>query len=216
MDNWYGIGYPRSANSWVRYIVRTCSGDPEIGVHSIDGYDQRYVKRHWLEPDLANGKNMLLLVRNYKEVVIRHNSDQSKNKDFNFYESLERMPSNFTQPAVSYIHPIHVYDNWANKKHIVYYEDLVEKPFETIQKMGEVMGFQTEGFLDNYYFHKDRSVNAYSTQEPSGSWTKGGQIKTLYEKQISEKQKEAWDQCLKFEFPVLFEKYLKRYEQNET
>ena len=123
MDNWYGIGYPRSANSWVRYIVRTCSGDPEIGVHSIDGYDQKYVKRHWLEPDLANGKNMLLLVRNYKEVVIRHNSDQSKNKDFNFYESLERMPSNFTQPAVSYIHPIHVYDNWANKKHIVYYED---------------------------------------------------------------------------------------------
>ena len=212
MEAWYGIGYPRSANSWVRYIIRDCLGNPEIGVHSIDHHDQFYVKRHHLDASLARGRSMLLLVRNYKEVIIRHNLDQTEDQDYNFYNSLEKMPVNWTQPAVSYIHPIYVYDNWGQDKHIVYYEDLMSKPAETIQDMAERMGFCANNFLENYQYHRDRSVSAYNTQEPSGSWTKAGSVFS-YNKQITHTQKEAWDNHLETKFPKLFDRYLKRYAE---
>ena len=92
MEAWYGVGYPRSANSWVRYIIRTCLGDPEINVHSVDDVvkGEVYIKRHHL--DLCGvGRNLLLLVRNYKEVIIRHNLKITEDKDYNFYNSMERI-----------------------------------------------------------------------------------------------------------------------------
>ena len=224
METWYGLGYPRSANSWVRFIVRTCLNKPEINVHSVDDVVERdvYVKRHNLDLCSA-GRNLLLLVRNYKEVIIRHNLEITEDKDYNFYNSMEKMPDDWTQPAVSYIHPIYVYDNYREimsnfcnaenlRKHLVYYEDLVDNPIPTIQNMAKEMGFCADDFLQNYEYHRDRSVNAYNTQDEGGSWTKAGDV-FPYREKITEDQKRAWDQHLKTNFPILFDRYLKRYEE---
>ena len=210
---WLGLGYPRSANSWMRYIVKACRKEEEVSVHFTDDHHDFYIKRHWVNtcPYYNSApRGIVLLLRNYKEVIIRHNKMETDDPDFRFYQSLERMPNSLADPAVSYIHPIHLYDNWdCGPKHIVYYEDLMEKPRETIQDLGSVMGFDTEEFLANYDYHKNRSVQAYDREE--GAWTRGGTKEYAYKDDITSEQKKEWDSHLRENFPYLFETFLKRY-----
>jgi len=211
---WVGVGYPRSANSWVRYIVKSCRGEAEVPVHFMKDENDYYIKRHWMQryPYYNNmSRGFILLLRNYKEVIVRHNKqDKTDDPDFLFYQSLVRMPDEQSNPAVSYIHPIFLYDNWSGgPKHIVYYEDLMEKPHEIIEELGEVMNFETKEFLENYDYHKNHSIQAYDKEE--GSWTKGGEIKDAYKDDLTDEQRKAWDAHLRENFPYLFAAFLKRY-----
>ena len=114
--------YPRSGNTWVRYIIEWFSGRSTLGVNTvlnsvgnpIKGSPTDYpilgrlgesyinnkpiaIKRHLVD-DLINGetnKNILLVIRNYKEVVLKHGVGSIDNKNIferhmNFYMEMIR------------------------------------------------------------------------------------------------------------------------------
>lgn len=206
--NWYLMAYPRSGVSWLRYIARIIGGLPAIDAHTIDDDNERFQKVHWLfEEEKDHSRGLVVIVRNYKEAIIRHNKDHEDcDQDFKFYKSLSLEAS---YPNISYLHPIHTYDNWPNDKFLIYYEDLVEKPEDTIRFIGNMMDLDVESFLVSYERHKRQSIELYSTL---GNRSETGGEKVVHHSQHLDLYKQLeWDFHLAWNYPELYDTYLTRY-----
>ena len=66
-------------------------------------------------------------------------------------------------------------------------------------------------FISNFKNHKNKSIKLYD-KHMGGSTTMGNET-IFYSKQLSKKQKVEWDSYVKSKWPILFNKYLKRYEE---
>lgn len=127
----YIISYPRSGNHWVRFILEFISNRPTLGcklnpldlpIHTNEfkNGDNPIIiknevpigrKEHSIgDIDLTDNSKMVLIIRDYKECIIRHNNiitDQTINAYFNL---------------------IKLYDDFKGDKMVCYYEDLLNKP----------------------------------------------------------------------------------------
>ena len=90
----------------------------------------------------------------------------------------------------------------------------------TIQQLKEegntIIGIEiTDKSIDiqnfNFKNHKNKSIKLYD-KHMGGSTTMGNET-IFYSKQLSKKQKVEWDSYVKSKWPILFNKYLKRYEE---
>lgn len=137
--------FPRSGNHWVRYIVEYCTrlrtmGEgakkywqkhdrpifERIGNKFYNG--ERYIgrKRHKIKkPD--KGLDMILIVRNYREVLPRH---QPK-----LFTSSPKITPRLDEISRYYINLIRYYHNWPQRKMLVYYEDLISNVYEIYRIM---------------------------------------------------------------------------------
>jgi hypothetical protein len=68
---------------------------------------------------------------------------------------------------------VKLYDGWDNEKRlIIYYEELLQKPKKVIEEVLSFMGLKTERldyFIDNYDSLFNSSVNFYNRKETSFS-----------------------------------------------
>jgi hypothetical protein len=175
------LSFPRSGNTWIRYIVEFISKRPtskapvkrcgagfleKNGVISTDlnlGVDISkkviLIKRHTLTLNWDNWTKdncrLVLLVRNYKEAILRHASAINKNRDV----------KEINKHIVEYIHCLSSYDRFAGQKILIYYEDLILKPKQEADRLVAFLGIPKgehfEKFFDKYEYHKNRCLKYY-------------------------------------------------------
>lgn len=131
------ISYPRSGNTLFRGFVEFLSGQPTNGL--IDKPDKRdklqkpllvnkgafiACKNHgWDASKINTGDVVFLLVRDFKECIIRHNKATRKID----YESFKGYITDYINLLVSY-------DLYTGHKALFYYEDFLHWGTETLRK----------------------------------------------------------------------------------
>ena len=170
----YLVSYPRSGNTWVRFILEWVSGRPSKGLSSNDKPMYQRIngplthvngetiiqKAHWVK-NIKNKKGkLILIIRNPLEVILRH-TKKLDDKDIDWYMSL-----------------IKIYEEWDHKnKIILYYEDLINEPKTEIKKILKFMDLdlnKLDDFMGSYDEFFDLSVNYYNNKgKGNKSKTKG-------------------------------------------
>jgi hypothetical protein len=220
------LSYPRSGNTWVRYIVEALSKRPTkgygnkmdeaIGFRINIGVDLNakpiLEKSHKLYNNKKDNKDKLIvIIRNYKEVLIRHASSEPG------HESIEikskRKFNNDTkgiQDEVDYIEVIMSYDVWSGPKLLVYYDNLIDNPSVEINRIAEFLDINKKealDFISKYDYHVNRGIKSYHEK----SYTNGKNNK-YHQNRVSKDLIDFMTLDLKKRHSVIFEKYLKRFE----
>lgn len=218
------LSYPRSSNTWVRYCLEALTKRPTLGVDvqtakigkplhlnisglKVDNNTPITIKSHDTKRVKGKFDGLILLVRNYKEVIIRHG--EGRKVDIGL---LNRATSN-NEASSNYIELLQYYDAYKGAKLLLYYEDIISNLEPELVKLMEFFGVSDaniKGFMDKLPEHRTKSLNFY------GVGKSGGDKTVHHSNRLSPQDKKQWDNNLKTRFPIIFEKYLKRYEESEA
>jgi hypothetical protein len=214
--------YPRSGNHWVRYIIEYISQRPTLGADASDvplckkisslktNGKPIAIKTHYMGIEKFHAKRMrglIVIVRNYKEALLRHNKYINNN-------NLKNKRASITS---NYIKIIKTYHKWDGPKMMLYYEDLISKsPVESITKISDFIKNTSpkklKNIIKNIDKHKEISVSYYDKIVKSGSVTKG-KIPIFHSKKLTDINRKKWDQYIKKKWPNLYKDYLVRYKE---
>lgn len=209
------LSYPRSGNTWVRYCVEYLTKQPTIGytIARSAPWDMKCLgsfvdlgvdldaenilfKRHALEYLHEDVNKLVLIIRNYKECIIKHRSQAGK-------------PINIHLLAqANYMGLIQYYDMFVGDKILIYYEDLITdiKPIlDQLLTLLEYDDIHLKSFMENLEKHKKQSLNLYG-----GSTTMGKKL-LFHSYRLGEELTKLWDEYLLEHHEKLFVKYLQRY-----
>jgi len=175
------LSFPRSGNTWVRYIVEFISKRPtsqSVVERCTDGFLSKndvistdlnlgvdiskktiLIKRHSLKLNwdnwTKNNCRLVFLLRNYKEAILRHATALGKSNNI----------SEINKNIVEYIDCLSSYDNFMGQKMCIYYEDLIINPKVEIQKLMTFLAIPHTKyfveFFDTYTFHKNTCLQYY-------------------------------------------------------
>ena len=212
------LSYPRAANSWVRYFVEVVTGLPssqgtytdstsnnpksDALVHKSMAKPAVIIKRHrfdfeWDKWD-ENRDTLLVLVRDYKECIIRNN------------DALCNQPKYQKQSAEAYMHVIKTYHDWKGPKLMVFYEDLLIEPKRELARIAkhlELDGTKAQLFYDDLSQHKTRSIQLYHP----GSATQGTAHKLHFHSRRKSQAAQKISVLVAGYPPYLYD-YVKRYK----
>ena len=196
--NIYGLGHPRSGNTWVEYICGCFGVSNYIKAHggaSFPGHRgiKNWNKDYW----------MVFMIRDYKEAILRHQ----------LFEE-EATPEKVADIALNkeYAEGIEIYNSWPNKKMHIYYEDLISEPNSTLCELANFIGCEEtvyETFMAEYEDHRNASIRLYSSS--LGQSVTGGVKKDHHKFRLSYEDRVESDRLIREGIPVLYEKYLTRY-----
>jgi len=191
----YLLSYPRSGNHWVRYIIEWFSGRPTSGDIQVSIGDDRLIEDDsiYLNPDdgpintrcdmppctgipivkkrhsirIGDKKNLplILLIRDYKESVLRQLTLKNTS-DF----SLEN-PAVIQQLDL-YLNLIRTYNSWYSDKIVINYIDIKNPNEEIISRLlkfinVDINSKKIDQFLNNIDFHKSNAFSTLYTKEDS-------------------------------------------------
>ena len=218
------LSYPRSGNTWLRYCAEFLTGHPTKGhVNKLDNDIKELnfrnnenpilIKTHYPKQAITNPNGLLMIVRDYKEVLIRHAGKQrNENNNVKFLESQTNGST-----SIDYMKGLEIYDSYAGDKLMIYYEDLLEDTENTLMKVIDFLKCEKKDklkeFIENIEEHKKKSIEMYDKRETSVTF---GKTLNHHSSRIKEGDKVNWDNNLKTRFPELYEKYLKRYQEVES
>ena len=197
------LSYPRSGQNWVRYILT------QLGVDCTYTHDTDQV---------ADDTNLILLLRNYKECILRNNMEGFEANNV----ILPRLPYYSREQSwlmlgvcyqSSYLADVKEFDQHTGGKHLLYYEDLITDPVPTINKLSLFLGVNADDFLANLDVHIQQSLRIYSVK--SKSFTSG--LKSKYHsRQIPPAILSLWDRTMIAAGGVSqYRQYLQRYQEED-
>lgn len=206
------VGYPRSGNHWLKYCIENALNIP-IGFCHANGVNV------WNYISNDNSLRLVMIVRNYKECVIRHVCSSNK---FNFFNIILSEMSGVTPVEVKkknktdYVALLNLFNNYAHEKILIYYEDLITEPEKELYRLAEffkVEDHNIKEFMNDFKKHKRKSlrITAGETQKPETN----GNALIHHSNKISKPRRIELDNHLIENFSDLFEKYLKRYKEDE-
>ena len=211
------VAYSRSGTNWIRYIVEFLTKKPTPGyTRIIKGKNFALDHAHMGFAVMKNYDEVILIVRDYKECLLRHLTKHWKTssavKTFLEQESSKTPPS-------GYIRNIQEFDKFKGKKLLIYYEDLILNPQREINKLVKFLNLPKnylKELLNNLDYHKKQSVTLYMKNQKS--ITKGSIDKLKYhsKKLLSTKEKIEFDAYYEKNYSILFKKYLQRYKENRN
>lgn len=225
-NNYWLISYPRSGNTFVRYILEYLSkrptkdepkisqNMPHMGVNQdapMIAWKSHIYNADHFDVNLSDG--MILIIRDYREVIARHYKQDHRMINENiFYNHFIRETGGyknlFDANGADYISCLQAYDMRTAPKLLIYYEDLINNPVNSIRKIGNFTKQDQKSiddFCNNINFHKTKSVNNYPISHTRGQNTK------FHQKRLSKNILDKMTNSLKTRYPDLFEKYLSRY-----
>jgi sulfotransferase family protein len=210
------ITYPRSGTNWLRYIIEYVSDRPTPGaVRLINGDNYLIDRAHKGFEVIDNYKKVLLVIRDYRECLIRHNQ-----AFWEKHNDVEELLSNQTiaQPASWYINNIIEFDKYSGEKILIYYEDLITYPEKEIKRIFEFLNIENEKLvylLNNIDKIKKASIDSYTKNNLHSSITKGESNNLSYHanENLTEQQQNKFCQFYKNNYYKIYEKYLSRYEK---
>lgn len=219
------LSYPRSGNTWVRYIIEHFSGRPtaypessgdnpiasRISMPEVDLKAELFAcKSH--DVSSLDGTKALVIIRDYKEAIPRHYLEIEKNRP-TIDEQFVRETKGLKSEGVDYIKILAQYDQYSGPKLLVHYEDLLLNPFEEVKKITEFFNIYDDDkyqkFCKTYDDHKKRGLSSYHATSRTHGDTK--KLK-WHQERLNSQVRKNMTQRLKDNYPVLFDRYLKRYE----
>ncbi|MEM9563685.1 MAG: sulfotransferase domain-containing protein [Actinomycetota bacterium] len=160
---------------------------------------------------------VLLVVRDYRECLLRHNAKQWS--EIGSVEAFLDAEGSFQWPGW-YIENIRSFHSHEGPKHLLYYEDLIDEPENSIREISEFLGLserRTDSFLSDLDRRYARSVDAYTStghQALTAGRPRGGhQHHAMLH--LDARQMAEFDAYYRDREPDLFETYLARYEVAE-
>jgi hypothetical protein len=213
------LTYPRSGNTWIRYCVEYISGRPSVYPESkgdspigsrmnigVDlSLDPILYKSHNIQS--VSDKRLILVVRDYKEAIPRHQKEQKVLDLMSFFYSQTQGRHN---SEVDYVKILQQFDSKQGNKLLVYYEDIVAKPKESLLSIFEFLDIHhlTENFFDKYEEHQQAGIKAYHAE----SQTQGKKEHLKYHQSKIKKQHLVAMTAHMKKCPVIYGRYLERYE----
>ncbi|MBE9061256.1 sulfotransferase domain-containing protein [cf. Phormidesmis sp. LEGE 11477] len=212
------ISYSRSGMNWLRYSAEYLTGHPTPGhqrlLKSGDG-EFLFDRAHKGFMQIDKYEKVLLLVRNYKECLVRHLSEEWKAASTvtDFLEGKSAL-----QPAYWYIKNLQAYDKFRGEKALLYYEDLVTQPASTLSQFLDFMDFShksksLEEFKQDLSFHKQRSISLYTDNQQSVTLGDEEQLRYHSKKALTPEERNEFDLYYQSRYPKLYKKYLARYSE---
>ena len=165
----------------------------------------------------------IFLLRSYKENVTKfaEKHDLSNIESFKKYIDLGE-PLNNSVPNQSYMRLVSEFDKMDKPKLLVYYEDLIQDPKKEIVRISEWLkeffSFEYDpSDIDKFIFDIDVQKEEgkkfhFSSVRNINDLKSNGKIH-FHSDKVSVEMKKSIDGYIKSEYPELFEKYLKRYEE---
>src|SRR6185503_21078066 len=123
--------YPRSGSTWVRYIIEHFTNKATIGGYDVPLAVEQSIlnlntpsiltrKHEWNNNWSQQNNRVLLLIRNYKECIIRNMQDIMP-------ISIEMLNGSIAgNNYFNYIIPIINFHEFIGQKQVIYYEDLIQ------------------------------------------------------------------------------------------
>ena len=215
------ISYPRSGTNWIRYVIEYLTQKPTPGeTRLIRGNNKFYraINGDFVIDRAHNGEfiiekhtKVLLILRNYKECLIR----QFKNK-WNNYPSIQSFLEDETlhTPCNWYMSNIKAFNQYSGDKKLLYFEDMIEKPLQFIDDLVEFLNLPTKrlaNLKENLTDHQKTSVGLY-TKRGKESFTNGKKENLkIHSSSLSQSQLYEFDNYYLSNFRELTNLYLARY-----
>lgn len=221
------LSYPRSGNTWIRYFVEEVSGNPTGQATITDSLSNKpknnailhkgskkpmiLLKRHRFDNPWDNWDEkkdtIIVLVRNYRESIIRNALEQREKSGMRQCNS----PEYHKRAVGKYMHVLDVYNSWSGNKMMLYYEDMILKPFVSFSKIKDFLGLneeKTKNFCSNYNYHKNNSTKQYKY----GSVTSGQKDKLNFHSNNCKKAAADIEKIVLM-YPDELLKYIERYKR---
>lgn len=214
------LSYPRSGNTWLRYCVESITQRSTIGyqnegsaefdrsslIPELRGQsDPILIKRHFYN-HIESCDRLILVVRNYKESVLRHNPESKDNLVV------------LKNEAGHYMSLLNYYEVFQGPKLLIYYKDLITNFIPTINRIMVFLG-KTDtvssicNFSRNIEDHKTKSIDIYSKH--AASHTHGNYL-LYHSNNLSKDEKLQWDSVFREINPSQFDKYLSIFKENNN
>lgn len=215
----YLASYPRSGNTFFRYCTEVLSGRPTLGcagsskdtpiykrVDTIEIRDDAPIIRKghfWRNmPQMHSGTDaFVLLVRDYKESILRHR--------WRFIKDVDKV---LDHSGEDYMRLVIEYDRFTGPKQIIYYEDLIDDDtiYDTLLSVASILDFDKNNiasFVENIEYHRKQSLTTYLQKTFTS-----GKAKKHHQLELSVNERKQMDRYFREYDSYLYEKYLKRYE----
>lgn len=216
MEKIYLLSYPRSGNTFTRYILESFTGYASRGYKTrIDSSNVinkkstrstgKIIKRHGhLQSDIEEFENvkkedkLIFLIRNPLEAFIRH----EPNKINNFIKDQQIKDYEF------FFNNLKIYNSFQGKKILLKYESLIANPREYCENIHSFIDcpiITVEEFMKDYDKHFENSKRFYRESKS------GGNKKVFHSEFLTQEEKNKfWDFFNKNCIPTmlnLFEEY---------
>lgn len=209
------VSYNHSGDFWVRYMVEYSTKLPTTGPGIEDkpigevypiGVDLRkepilHSKREIEASDIGIGNKAIFLVRNYRDVFVRKSFSKDE-IDNSFYQR-----TYLDEGYDKYMSVLRAYEDWDGEKMLVYYEDLVGEPDDSIIEIFKFLDFSDDlakSIIDNYEQNYRCCMGIFRRTYP-------GSDLTAFPESISSDAKLHMNDIMMYNSPFLFGKYLSRY-----
>lgn len=226
------LSYPRSGNTWLRYCIEYITQHPtgyaepdhpdrakfDHPIGSIVGLDVDLANPLILEKthepaDFDHDRPLVFILRNYKEVIIR------------FAEITEQVekPGELINTCMyadnGYMKLLEFFHNYRSRKLLVYYENMINGNLcQVVEDITNFLGMEGDtykmrmgDFLINHFAHAEKCLNEVYVLN-AVSHTQGK--KTIHHSDnLTDGQKEMFNQALEKAFPEIFERYLRPYKK---
>ena len=222
------LSYPRSGSHWLSYCIAQAF-NVEI-LEAAKGKCVRapfpypsepkasFIKRHGHESNFWTkeiGGPCLLILRNPLECIPRHLDSK---RDEAILGSMSGKDLKALENATDYITILEYYDKLKSCKGIVYYEDLIQNPVDTIKSLSNFFSaaFSLDysgSFEDNLSILTEKSLNFYNTFNKSQ--TMGKHI-TFHSRNLNTGTVDLVWHHLDSNFRLLTKKYLEKYRENNS
>lgn len=226
------LSYPRSGSNWlsycINYICKLPADTPGYKYFANDLFkgmpDYVVEKTHAQSPEYWSELHLhdwayILLIRNYKECIPRQIQSYQIEHMKSAMNGLNPLELKSDVHIFDYINVLKVFDKSSVSKICVYYEDLIVEPERELKRVVEFLKpyggeDNLDDFMNCFGYHKEQSLSYYVKSGPNVvSATQGSRDKIIYHsKDMDKGEIMGLDSHVKNKFPILFEKYLRRYE----
>lgn len=207
------VSFPRSGTNWLRYFVETLTGLPTPGEERLFGGNEYCMDRcHAGFATMSRYDKVILVLRDYKECLIRHHGLESIRSHRSIGDYL--VSKDYAEPPGWYWRNLATFDIHHGQKLLLYYEDLVREPESSLRNLANFLQLdQTalDEFLKNLEHHRKASIREY-TKHSHVSMTTGedGNIGS-HAKGLSIREKISFDEWFETNSAGLSKPYLARY-----
>jgi len=235
------LSYPRSGNSWCRYILESITGRPTTGFPLLhpwtgnvnshyfgnDEFDDDVILKLHGDPTelyrdraaLLGGRTSLIekyLNKEYALILLIRDPVEAITRHEGHNPGCP-IRSRVRDPNYYYFKNIKLFDSYNGLKIAVYYEDLIQNPKVFIRKLGAFMGVENydqkvESFMDNFEPHRETSRQLYSANvQKTQTNGKPDSIKFHSSNYSQNYLKAQWEKITQYQDPDVL-KYIERYK----
>lgn len=209
------MSYSRSGTNWIRYIIEYLSQQPTPGYERTKGGVNFVIDRaHAGYKNIWRYKKVVLVIRNYKECLVRHHGIEFV-KSFTTVADYLESDSRLQKPDW-YIKNIEAFENFEGEKMVIYYEDLLTDAITYSKKIAVFLGLDNErmdDLINNIDEHKKKSVELYKHDHDSVTAGDVSMLDYHSKHGLSEEDRQAFDRYYRDRYPSLFKSYLERYQE---